>query len=329
MVPFQEFSLDVARWLQENYPQMEIFFHYVSEIGNFELYLFVITVVYWCLNKQLGRALAYVLGLSYTINSLLKHILSDPRPYWLYPDIGLSTDDSYGVPSGHAQTATVFYGVIAIWLHRVWFWIFAIVMILLMAISRVYLGVHDLEDVLAGILVGIIILAGYYLWLRYVTERFANRILGQRLLVAVLVPLILSAIYVLILLVLEQPEASGPWTDLIVAAEKASFENYASSAGVLLGLGIGFVLEVSRVRFLVDGSVWKRIARYLVGVVITLIIYAGLGLLLPDEPLALAIPLRFIRFLLVALWISYYAPWLYVRIGLADAKPDPEVSIKI
>ena len=198
-----------------------------------------------------------------------------------------------------------------------------------MAISRVYLGVHDLEDVLAGILVGIIILLGYYLWNRTMSGRFANRILGQRLLVAVLVPMLLSIIYIAVLLILDEPDTNGPWADLYSTAERASFENYAASASVLLGMGIGFVLEVSRVRFLVAGPVWKRIVRYLVGVAITLALYAGLGLLFPDEPFGLALSLRFIRFLLVAIWISYYAPWLFVRLHLADAKSDPEVSIKI
>lgn len=325
----RDFSLEVTRWLQENYPQLESFFLILSEIGRFEFYLAIISLIYWSIEKFFGRSLAYILAFSFAINGIIKHLIRDFRPYWLDSALGLSEEMSYGVPSGHAQAATVFYGFLALWLRRGWAWILAISMILLMAISRVYLGVHDIEDVLAGILIGILILIGYYLWQRYLADRFANRILGQRLLFAILVPVLLVIAYAGLLIILGQPNYDVAWSEYIDEAEKASFEDLAAEFGILLGLGVGFILEVSRVRFMVHGPLWKRITRYLVGLVGTVIIWFGLDMIFPKEPLALGVPLRILQAFLMAIWISYYAPWVFVKLRLAEARPEPEVSITI
>ncbi len=325
----RDLSLEITLWLQNNYPQLEAFFQIFAVIGYFEFYLAAITLIYWSVNKQLGRSLAYLISISYLINSILKHILGDPRPYWLDPSIGLSTEDSYGVPSGHAQGATVFYGALAMWIRRPWAWLLAIVIILLMALSRIYLGVHDLEDVLAGILVGVIILIGYYLWQRYIAVKFANRILGQRLLLAVLAPLAFVAIYVVALLLLGQPDEEVPWVAYIDAAEIASFKNMATITGGILGLGIGFILEVSRVRFIMAGPVWKRGLRYLIGIGSTLLLRRGLDYLMPDGPFGLVVFIIALQNFLLSLWVAYYAPWAFVRLRLADARPEPEVTITL
>lgn len=324
-----EISLEFTRWLQANYASIEPFISYVSVIGLSEFYFFAVAIIYWCLVKELGRSMAYLMSVSVVINSMFKHLFADPRPYWIEPGIGLSEEESYGLPSGHAQSATVFYGLLAIYFRRAWVWILAILFILLIAFSRVYLGVHDLEDVIVGILLGVLILFGYFLWNRYAARRFANRILGQRLLIAILVPLSLAGLYTLFLFLLGEPEESVAWASKIDPAERASFENMARSIGILAGMGVGFILEVSRVRFLVAGPIWQRILRFLVGSVGGLFILRGLGQIFPDDPVGLAIPLLLIRDFLLALWIAYYAPWIFVRFRLADARPEPEVSLTL
>jgi len=255
--------------------------------------------------------------------------LSDPRPYWIDSSLGLDSEESYGVPSGHAQAATVFFGFLGLWFKKAWVWILAIVMVLLISLSRIYLGVHDLEDIIAGIVIGIVILAGYFLWQRYLAQRYANRILGQRLLIAILVPFGLATVYLIIMIIIGQPDSSVPWSTYLDIAEQASIENIATSFGAVLGFGIGFVLEVSRVRFLSAGPIGKRVLRFVVGLLTTAFLWLGLELILPTDPPALSIPLRIIHFFVVTLWIAYYAPWIFVKLRLADSKSEPEVSITI
>ncbi|GMQ79275.1 MAG: phosphatase PAP2 family protein [Anaerolineae bacterium] len=290
----------------------------------FQYYLIAIVLVYWCLNKRLGATLFYLMTLSISINSLLKHALRDPRPYWLVEDIALKKELTYGVPSGHAQNATVFYGTIALWFRRSWIWLLSILMILLMALSRVYLGVHDIEDVLAGTLVGVLILIAYYFWQRLGESWFKNRILGQRLLIAIILPLILGAIYITILILTTPAAEDSPWFQHVDNAEIESYQNFALSITGLIGLSIGLILEGNRVRFLVSGPFWKRFLRFLVGLSGVLILWFGLGEIFPEEPVGVAITFSSFRFLLMILWIAYYAPLLFTRIRLAEQTPEPD-----
>jgi len=322
-----DFSVEVTRWLQENYPQFETPLFYVTEAGRFEFYLVALTLTYWCLHKRLGRAMGYLLTISYFLNAIFKHAVRNQRPFWEDPALALVEELSFGVPSGHVQSATVFYGLVAMFIHRAWAWVLAGILIIVMAASRIYLGVHDIEDVVIGFLLGLAVLVGYALWNRHMAARFNNRILGQRLLIAISVPIMLAAIYAVLLLLLETPQWPPHLEALAEAAERQSWEDAATAFGLLLGLSIGFVMEISRVRFMVDGAIWRRAIRYLIGLVVAVLLWRGLGALLPEDPLAVAIPLRVIRYLIVALWVSYYAPWFFVRFNLANARPEPEVTL--
>jgi undecaprenyl-diphosphatase len=91
------------------------------------------------------------------LNVVLKHVFQRARPSF---DDPLLTLETYSFPSGHTAAATVFYGLLACWLFtRVRGWpmralvvLGAAAMIGLVALSRMYLGVHYLSDVLAAAL---------------------------------------------------------------------------------------------------------------------------------------------------------------------------------
>lgn len=322
-------GLEAIRWLQANYPQLEGVLAFVSQLGRFEFFLALIPLIYWSIDKRLGKHLAYLLALSNAVNAIVKHALRMPRPYWLESGVGLAEESQYGLPSNHVQTASVIYPFLAYWFRKLWVWLFALFFILLMAFSRVYLGVHFLHDAAAGALIGLLMLAAYLLWLRYLQEPFRNRILGQRLLFILLVPLFFTLVYVFVRLLLGAPDSDVAWAEHIPAAELNSVEDVTSALAILFSLGAGFVLEASRIHFVVDGSLLKRAARYLLGIAVTLLLWRGLALVFPVEPLWLALPLRFVRYFLAGVWVAYYAPAVFVRLRLADASPEPEVTLTI
>jgi undecaprenyl-diphosphatase len=89
------------------------------------------------------------------LNFVLKVNFARPRPI---PFFGTPLPDSYSFPSGHALFAMCFYGALA-WLIAVrvpsksvktLIWMSAFVIVLLIGLSRIYLSVHYLSDVLAG-----------------------------------------------------------------------------------------------------------------------------------------------------------------------------------
>jgi undecaprenyl-diphosphatase len=89
------------------------------------------------------------------LNVALKHLFRRARPTLEDPLLTLST---YSFPSGHTAAATVFYGLLACYLvRRVRSWparaavvAACTLMVMLVALSRMYLGVHYLSDVLAA-----------------------------------------------------------------------------------------------------------------------------------------------------------------------------------
>jgi glycerophosphoryl diester phosphodiesterase len=139
-------------------------------VGYPLFYLALLPLAYWLWDKDAATRLAVLLLASAVVNGFLKDLFDDPRPaasFALDPRVS----DSYGLPSGHAQLAVVTWGWLAWELRRAWAWVLAAVMILGICFSRLYLGVHDLEDVLAGAAIG----AGsllLYEWL--LSERFAR-----------------------------------------------------------------------------------------------------------------------------------------------------------
>lgn len=96
--------------------------------------------------------------------SLLKMTFNRHRPNI---DYAYSTFQGYSFPSGHTMTATLLYGLLAVfavlalksWWLRMWAVLAAIAMVLLVGFSRIYLGAHYLSDVLASIAAGIAWLA--------------------------------------------------------------------------------------------------------------------------------------------------------------------------
>ena len=69
---------------------------------------------------------------------------------WIPAVRAYAEESSFGLPSGHAQNAVVVWGMLALWIRKTWAWIAGVIIILLIGLSRIYLGVHFPTDVLGG-----------------------------------------------------------------------------------------------------------------------------------------------------------------------------------
>jgi len=90
----------------------------------------------------------------------IKYLFQRPRPVVPHPLLQLAT---YSFPSGHTASATVLYGFLAIlicsftqrMICQALIWSAAVALIASVALSRIYLGVHYLTDVAAGVILGL------------------------------------------------------------------------------------------------------------------------------------------------------------------------------
>ncbi len=153
-------DLQVSQWFHSNTtPSLTRFMllvtHLHSTLGI--VALSVLLAIYWVRIKAWDWLLKLILTVPFgmLLNLLLKSIFQRTRPTFEVP---LLTLDSYSFPSGHAAAATLFYGVLAAWLictTSSWRWrvviaTLASLLVALVGLSRIYLGVHYLSDVLAA-----------------------------------------------------------------------------------------------------------------------------------------------------------------------------------
>jgi len=147
---FQRFSLDH-------------FFRFITDFGNVHYLLFFVFCSFFLLkNKRDWKFLVSMMLFEVLTNIVLKNFFSRPRPsvLWLVEETGFS------FPSGHMMAATMFYGLCIYFLflsHQKRFikvigYLFFCSFILLIGISRIYLGVHYASDILGGFLVSLCLL---------------------------------------------------------------------------------------------------------------------------------------------------------------------------
>ncbi len=329
MEELKQLSLALTILLQEALPGLQGPMTILAMMGDEPFFLVFLPIVYWCIDKRLGRQLGYLFLLSALINNGVKNFFRQPRPFWVEPSVQQIEIDGYGLPSGHVQNTTTVFPLLAAWLRRSWVWLLVIFYIFLMGLSRLYLGVHFLQDLFVGLLLGLLVVGLYLVWQHYFATSFSRHILGRRLFLLVSVPVVLSAVYVGVMLLLGAPNMDVPWSSFIPAAEINAREDVVSSAAGLLGFAIGMVMESSRIRFQAGGAIWKRVIRYLIGIAVAVGIWAGLRSVFPAEPEWLGLPLRFLRYLLLLLWVTYFAPWFFVKLRLATADPESEVRVTL
>jgi membrane-associated phospholipid phosphatase len=310
------FFQNLGTWLKT---PMEV----VSFFGTEYFFLLLLPALYWCAEAGVGLRVGVILLLNTSVNDALKMAFHGPRPYWYSSQvIQYASETSFGVPSGHAQIAAGVWGMLAASLRKGWGWLIAILVILLIGISRLYLGVHFIHDVLLGWLLG-----AFLLWLvlrlwNPVTAWVKKMNLGRQLLIAFLssVVVVLFSLIPFLWLKLTAWQAPQAWAEYATYA--ISMESAFTTAGTLFGLLAGLAWFNRQGGFDTRGPFWKLILRYLVGVIGVLVFYLGLkvlfGAIAPEEEALFPYFLRYIRYTLVGAWVSAGAPWVFIKLKLAE-----------
>ena len=300
---------------------------FFSFLGSESFYLLVAPVLYWCIDSALGLRFGVYLSISAGVNSILKILIHAPRPYWVDRRvIALSTESSFGIPSGHSQNAVVVWGSLAASLKKRWATIGAVVLIFLIGLSRIYLGVHFLSDVLAGWIIGAILLWLLLLLEPKVVPWIRSKTFTRQLTIIFLASLAFIFFALLSLKTLGNWSLPQEWIENAAASapdakpiDPLAVTGIISNAAILFGLSVGALWLWKREGFNTHGTLWQLLLRYMIGLVGVILLWYGLDQLFPDSEDLIGYSLRYIRYALVGLWVSGAAPAIFIKLGLAKS----------
>ena len=148
-------------------PFLDKFFSLITHLGSETLFLAIAIIVFWCFSKSSGYYLLTVGFFGTMINQFLKLVCRIPRPWVRDPDFTIVESaregaTGYSFPSGHTQSVTAALGCPARVVKHLVLRIVFIVLILLTALSRMYLGVHTPQDVLVSLGIGTVLVLVIY-----------------------------------------------------------------------------------------------------------------------------------------------------------------------
>ncbi len=293
-------------------------FRAITFLGDEEFFILLFAALYWCFHQAVAIRVVIMLLLANALNGFFKFLFQTPRPYWISDSVApYAMESSFGLPSGHSQLPASVWGWLAVEARRRWFTVVALVIIFLIGFSRVFLGVHFVTDVLLGwTLGGLLVLAAFALH-RKIAARLAGASPWAK------IGVIVGTAAVLVLLILAARWSAGEWQLPAQWAERAgdidpfSLDGTFTFAGSWLGVLIGYViLSHTRGGFEASAGSWRRVVRFLVGIVVVAVLWFGLGELFPREANVVSYALRTLRYGIMGLWVTWLAPLVFERMGL-------------
>ena len=154
-------------------PKMTPIVKFITEFGNYTVMIPVIILFYlFNKDKSFNRYFTINLVAIFTSNFIVKNIVRRDRPI----DINLIIENGFSFPSGHSMVSCAFYGFIIYYVYcshlsKIWKTIIIsilILLVLMIGLSRIYLGVHYASDVIGGFVLALVYLI---IFIKYIYKK--------------------------------------------------------------------------------------------------------------------------------------------------------------
>ena len=249
----------------------------ITHLGEETVFMVAALFVFWCVSKRHGYYLLAIGFAGTVLNQFLKLLFRIPRPWVLDSDFTIvesarAQATGYSFPSGHSQNAIGTFGGIARFTRRKWVRVAAIVVAVLVPLSRMYLGVHTPLDVgVAAVIAVALVFALYPLMERSDSQ---HGVMGAVLAVM----LALAVGYLLFVSLYPFP------ADVDAANLAHGVENAWKLLGATVGMLVGWWLDVRFIHFDTRAVWYVQLIKLVGGLALLLGIRAAL-----KAPLAAAL----------------------------------------
>ncbi len=253
-----------------------------------------ICLIYWLVDQRWGERLVVVTFSSLALGTFLKGIVGRPRPYAagvvsrvevdnpIISTLSLNANQSF--PSGHSiMGGGLFFTTALTYRKKKWLWIFCPLMTLGVMLSRLYLGVHYLTDVLTGAAIGILFAVIWDMVYRLIPNKKLFFLIGFALL-------------------------------SILFACLSPSKNMLEQCGCMCAAAIAIPLQEKFVRFKNAKSAKNRVFRALVGIACVGLVF-GLFSYLPFAFLE-NWGWKFVKYFLTVLVGALLTPYLFVKLKI-------------
>ena len=143
---------------------------FVTMLGEETVMVAILGFVYWCYDKNFGVYIGTNLMVGLVANPMIKNVFLRLRPYMVHSEVmclkpvheGNLYDpllQGFSFPSGHTSNTSTMYFSLPVYGKKKWLVVVGILMPFLVGLSRVCLGVHYPTDVMAGWLLGAVVVA--------------------------------------------------------------------------------------------------------------------------------------------------------------------------
>jgi len=260
------------------------FFQKATFFGELNTALVLLAITYWCVDKYLGTYLLMGWNWIRQFNGLFKIMVCEYRPWISNPAIvpdadALKTATGYSFPSGHSMNAAGVFGGISVSKKMdKGIRIACLIVMLLTGFSRMYLGVHYPQDVLVGLISGLLVMYVCSI----VMDKFVDRKNADFIIAAISIgTAILIAVYAALKSYPVDYDAEGK---VLVEGAKMAKDTF-TGVGWNVAFFIGWIIEKRYVNFEVKGTLSERglrlilglIGFYLVSLLIVPLITKGMG----------------------------------------------------
>lgn len=241
----------------------------VTQLGGEVIFIVAAVVVFWCVSKWEGYYLMTVAFCGTVLNQFLKLICRVPRPWVRDPNFTIvesarAEATGYSFPSGHTQNAIGLFGGMARWGGRRWVRLGLTALALVIAFSRMYLGVHTPADVGVSLVLAAALVLGLYPLMRRAQEkpRYMGYVLAAMLVV--------SGTFVVFV------ETCGFPADMDAENLASGIGNAWKMLGAVAGMTLAWLLDRRYIHFETQAVWWVQVIKVAVGMALLLAIKSGL-----------------------------------------------------